>query len=218
MPKTSAQLKELAKQQLKGRWSGLIIPHIIVSIIGCAIGLVSGFLFFIAPIISLILTAPMSFGLIMYIIRFARYEDLELTEIFNGFTRWIDSVVLMLVIAIFTFLWSLLFIIPGIIKSISYSMAFYILADNPDMKPMEALQWSKRITYGHKGRIFYIQLSFIGWSLLAALTCGIGYIWLLPYMNLTFANLYFDLKELDPEYNNLFDNISTDDYTEDNRN
>lgn len=218
MPKTSAELKRLAKQQLKGRWAGLIIPCIVVSIISFAISIISVFIPVIGPIITIIVSAPLSFGIIMYTIRFANYEDLELTEVFNGFTRWIDSIVLTLVIGIFTFLWSLLLFIPGIIKGLSYSMSLYILAENPDMKPMEALEWSKQITNGHKGRIFYVYLSFIGWSILASLTCGIGYIWLFPYMNLTVTNLYFDLKELNPEYNSLFYDTSTDGYVEDNRN
>ena len=96
--------------------------------------------------------------------------------------------------ALWIFLWSLLLIIPGIIKAISYSMSFYILAENQQIGVREALNISKRITMGYKGRIFMLWLSFIGWAILACVTFGIGFLWLMPYIQITFANLYKELK------------------------
>ena len=80
--------------------------------------------------------------------------------------------------------------IPGVIKAISYSQMFYLMADNPEMTAAEAQAKSMELMNGHKAEYFVLQLSFIGWIFLAALTLGILYIWLLPYMQTTYANYY----------------------------
>ncbi len=86
-----------------------------------------------------------------------------------------------LLISIFTFFWTLLFFIPGIIASFSYSMTFYILADCPDTDALSAIRKSKEMMRGHKWELFCLYLSFIGWDILAAFSLGIGYLFLAPY-------------------------------------
>ena len=93
------------------------------------------------------------------------------------------------------FLWSLLFIIPGVIKSYQYFMVPYILAENPNIETKRALELSKEMTKDEKFNIFLLQLSFIGWMFLCVFTCGIGYIFLSPYMEATFAELYQVMRE-----------------------
>ena len=100
----------------------------------------------------------------------------------------------MLLVAVFTLLWSLLLYIPGIIKAISYSMSFYILAENPEMSAREALNESKKIMHGHKMDYFVLALSFIPWILLVMITFGIAAIWVAPYMQLTITNFYHSIK------------------------
>ena len=97
----------------------------------------------------------------------------------------------------FVSLWSLLFYIPGIVKSIAYSMAPYILADNPNLTARQALTISKQITKGHKWELFVLQLSFIGWHFVGMLTFGLAYIWIIPYMSTTTAHFYNYLKSQD---------------------
>ena len=97
-------------------------------------------------------------------------------------------------VAIYTFLWSLLFIIPGIIKSFQYSMIPYILAENPAMDRRRAFEVTKSLTDGNKGRIFLFSLSFFGWIILSFITFGIGFLFLEPYISASFTQLYFDLK------------------------
>lgn len=210
MPKTSAELKAQAKEQLKGRWGQMIVASLVfyaVTVGACIIAII--------PIVGwlgfFVVFASLTLGFLAYTLKFVEYKNQDASEIFNGFKRWADSIVLLLLIELFTFLWSLLLVIPGIIKSVSYSMAYFVLAENPDMKANEALDWSKRITEGHKGRIFYVYLSFIGWSILASFTMGIGYIWLIPYMSVTFANLYNDIKQLNPEYSAMVNSGSPSD-------
>jgi uncharacterized membrane protein len=98
--------------------------------------------------------------------------------------------------ALWVILWSLLFIIPGIIKALAYSQCMYMIADNPAVKVRDALKISIKMTNGYKGAIFVMGLSFLGWALLCVLTLGIGFLWLAPYMNASFTNLFFKLKEL----------------------
>lgn len=95
---------------------------------------------------------------------------------------------------LFTFLWSLLFVIPGIVKSLAYSMIPYILADNPNIGAKRALQLSQDMTRGHKWDIFVLRLSFLGWYLLGTLACGVGTFFVHPYANSTYAELYMVLR------------------------
>jgi uncharacterized membrane protein len=101
----------------------------------------------------------------------------------------------MLLMAIYTSLWSLLLYIPGIVKSISYSQTAYVLRDNPGLSYNAAIERSMDMMYGYKMRYFKLLLSFIGWILLAALTCGIAIFWVYPYMQAANANFYEYVKE-----------------------
>ena len=96
--------------------------------------------------------------------------------------------------SLLTFFWSLLFIIPGIVKGFSYAMTPFILDEYPELTPVEAIHRSRMMMRGHKFDLFYLSLSFIGWGLLGILTLGIGYLWLTPYMSTTMASFYEDVK------------------------
>lgn len=95
---------------------------------------------------------------------------------------------------IFVSLWSLLLIVPGIIKSLSYAMTCYILVDKPELSANQAISLSKDMMRGHKFDLFYLYLSFIGWIILCVFTLGIGLLWLLPYMQTAEASFYLDVK------------------------
>jgi len=99
----------------------------------------------------------------------------------------------MLLTGVFIFLWSLLLIIPGIVKSYSYRMVPYILADNPNIGVKKAISLSNEMTMGHKFNMFVLDLSFIGWYLLGILALGIGVLFVLPYDNATNTELYLVL-------------------------
>lgn len=98
--------------------------------------------------------------------------------------------------SLFAALWSLLLVIPGIIKQFEYLMVSYILADNPDMPAMDALRKSKQMMKGHKWNAFVLSLSFLGWGILSLLTGGIlDIFYVRPYMEATYAELYLALKQ-----------------------
>ncbi|MCR4775831.1 MAG: DUF975 family protein [Saccharofermentans sp.] len=119
------------------------------------------------------------------------------TNIFGGFTHghYKASIRNMFLKDLYEFLWSMLFIIPGIIKSYSYWMVPYITAANPNLSASRVFEISKKTMSGEKWRTFVLQLSFIGWELLAILTFGIGAYFLAPYQETTYAELYAVLRQ-----------------------
>ena len=100
----------------------------------------------------------------------------------------------MFLMYLFIFLWSLLLVIPGIIKTFSYAMTPYILEEHPELTANEAIDHSRAMMKGHKFDLFWLILSFIGWMILCLFTFGIGYLWLLPYMQTSVAGFYEDVK------------------------
>lgn len=114
-------------------------------------------------------------------------------NLFNFSNYW-KKVGGMLLVGILTFLWSLLFIIPGIIKAFSYAMTPFILDENPELGASEAIHRSRMMMKNHKFDLFWLYLSFIGWFLLCCITCGIGFIWLTPYINTAKASFYEEVK------------------------
>lgn len=111
-----------------------------------------------------------------------------------GFGNWLHVVWGMILSTIYMFLWTLLLIIPGIIKSYSYALTPYILVEHPEMSANEAIEESMRLMDGHKFDLFYLQLSFIGWAILSILSLGLGFFWLIPYQMTAQAAFYRDIK------------------------
>ena len=163
-------LRALARQQLKGAWGKMALAVFIVS-------------------------GAFYLGFSGMFLKRMRGEEVFVENIFDGFKRFLPSLLLMFFYTLFIVLWSLLLIIPGIIKSLGYSMAFFIMNDNPEIKPLEAIKRSQIMMRGYKGKLFMLCLSFIGWGLLGLLTLGIGYLWLTPYIGLSISNFYENLKQ-----------------------
>ncbi|MFI3313941.1 MAG: DUF975 family protein [Eubacteriales bacterium] len=120
----------------------------------------------------------------------------DIKMLFEGFTKehWLNVFLLNFMVGIYLLLWSCLFIIPGYIKGLSYSMATYIMAENRDIKYSDAINQSKAMMEGHKMELFKLQLSFIGWALLTIVTAGIAILYVSPYMNAAMAYFYQELK------------------------
>jgi len=139
---------------------------------------------------------PLEVGGRRYFIKSAQYADNKgcFTFAFTG-GNYKGILTTMLLKGIYNFLWYLLFIIPGIVKSYSYSMVPYILAENPNIGATRAIELSKKMTHGHKASMFVLDLSFIGWYLLGVLALGVGTLFVLPYDYATKAELYLVLKE-----------------------
>ena len=179
-------LMRRAREALAGKW-GLPIATVIIN------GLITGAS---APL-NIILSGPMALGMATFNLKLARKQNPEFEDIFKGFSNFLAALVAFLLIMVYVLLWSLLFIIPGIIAAISYSQTFYILADNPNMEGEIAMKQSKMMMEGYKAKYFRLCLRFFGWALLCAIfTLGIGLFWVMPWANLTFALFYEDINAL----------------------
>lgn len=190
----SAELKAQAKAQIKGKIGILFLISLIIGAISGTAGVVLGFIPGGSLIASIIITPAFALSMIRVYLAVIAGETPEAKDSFSGFDDFWSAFKVNLLTGIYTFLWSLLFVIPGIIKTISYSMSSYILAENKGKPALECIKESQAMTNGHKMELFVLSLSFIGWGLLCAITFGIASIWVTPYMNATFANAYASLK------------------------
>lgn len=183
-------LMQMARESLKGKWGvaiGGFALYGLVTIIIQIIPIVGGLALFI-------ISGPLILGLMFFSLSLSRGQEVRVKQIFDGFDNFVKALVTYLLMILYIFLWSLLLIIPGIIAGLSYSMVFFILSDNKDMKPKDVLRKSKEMMNGYKWKFFCLQLRFIGWGILSILTLGIGFLWLVPYMQVSFAKFYDDLK------------------------
>ena len=140
------------------------------------------------------------------------YRPSELSELSAGFSRgYLNIVKIMFLRDLYTGLWSLLFIVPGIIKTYEYRMIPYLLSENPDMPRAEAFARSRAMMDGEKWNAFVLDLSFLGWQILSACTFGIlGLFYVNPYMDLTNAALYGALKQKQRMSADPFENPNRD--------
>ena len=122
-------------------------------------------------------------------------ETVTYEELFSKINMCFSYLAISLLVGLFTALWSLLLIIPGIIAAINYSLVYFVKLDNPELGALEVLRKSKEMMNGHKWDFFVLILSFLGWAILGIFTLGILYLWLVPYIQVTYANFYNSLKE-----------------------
>lgn len=198
--KTNSEYKNMALQSLEGNWAKAAVAMLIAVVVMGGIGFGLGLSFDstiveAAPSLINILLLPLSWGLIVYFLRLIRREDIAYSRLFDGFRQYGRILWAELLKNIYILLWTMLLIIPGIIKTYSYAMSEFILHDNPEMNGEQAICESMRMMQGHKMQLFLLDLSLIGWLLLSYLTAGIGFLFLYPYYNSAHAHFYEELKE-----------------------
>lgn len=186
-----AELKAAAKQQIKGHIGILFI----IMLVGMVASLVLSFIPVIGAIAATVIISPaLSLAFAIIYLNLTKNIAPEFENVLDGLRDFWSAFKVVFFIDLFTVLWSVLLIIPGIVKAISYSMSLYILAENKGMPALEAIDRSKKMMEGHKKEFFMMILSFLGWLLLSYITFGIALIWVLPYMNAAIANFYQSLK------------------------
>lgn len=196
------KIKEKAKETIKGKiWTFiapvlliLVITSLIIGIVNVIFGESSNIANMIKVILEIALL-PITIGLTSYYVKIVRGKAFEFSEIFNWYNLFWPIFVLFFLIGLFTTLWSLLFIIPGIIAAISYKMAPYIFVDG-ERDGATCIKKSKELMNGYKADYFVFQLSFLGWIILGMFTLGILYIWLIPYMCAAEVIYYDELKKV----------------------
>ena len=188
----SKDFRNRAWNALTGRWGEAAVTALVYMLIVGACSLLSAA--GIGTIASLLISGPFAVAWCIISLKILHGESFDIKNLFDGFNNFLNTFLLYLLNYIFIFLWSLLLIVPGIIKSLSYSMSFYIMAENPEMTPSEVRKASIAMMEGNKWRLFCLNFSFIGWYFLCGLTFGILTFWVIPYVQTAMAAFYEEIK------------------------
>lgn len=205
--------KKTARAQLRGRWAFPVVMTLIVSVLLMLLGTLNytggrtvtatagdWYITYRGNMLAITLICVAIAGILRLAqahvyLRLARTDGkASFDDFLHGLSFWLSGALGGLWFVLWVFLWALLFVIPGIVKAFAYSQMFFVLAENPGIGVRKAMHISKLLTRGHKGDLFVMHLSFLGWRILCALSCGIGSLWLAPYMQTSFLNAYFALK------------------------
>ena len=208
----NSELRAQARERLEGKWGTFVLMTFLMLVIQTILqipGYIGSLLEILSPenvlaslsfsnisnILSL-LALPLSWGLTVSLLHNHREESVDLENLFDGFRggRYTRVFCAIFLVNLFTFLWTLLLIIPGIMKAFSYALTPYILLDEPELTARQAITRSCEIMQGRRWKLFCLSLSFIGWGILSILTFGIGFLWLAPYMNASIAAFYEDAR------------------------
>lgn len=184
-------LMQQARENLRGKWhaaAGVYLLYVVMIILTQVIP-VAGIL------IQILVTGPLMLGLARYFLNLARNEPVEVGQLFSGFNDFGRALLAYALTFTYILLWSLLLVIPGIMAMLSYAMTYFVLLDHPEMGANAAIGESRRLMYGNRWKLFCLGCRFIGWALLTILTFGIGMLWVYPYMQVSFARFYEDIKE-----------------------
>ena len=208
----NSELRAQARERLEGQWGTFVLMTFLMLVIQTILqipGYIGSLLEVLSPenvlaslsfsnisnILSL-LALPLSWGLTVSLLRNHREESVDLENLFDGFRggRYTRVFCALFLVQLFTILWTLLLIIPGIMKAFSYALTPYIIMDEPELTARQAITRSCEIMEGRRWKLFCLSLSFIGWGILSLLTFGIGFLWLAPYMNASIAAFYEDAR------------------------
>ena len=208
----NSELRAQARERLEGQWGTFVLMTFLMCVIQVLMqipGYIGSLLEILSPenvlaslsfsnisnILSL-LALPLSWGLTVSLLRNHREESVDIENLFDGFRggRYTRVFCALFLVNLFTFLWALLLIIPGIMKAFSYALTPYIIMDEPELTARQAITRSCEIMQGRRWKLFCLYLSFIGWGILCLLTFGIGFLWLVPYMNASIAAFYEDAR------------------------
>ena len=187
---SNRELQRRAREALRGKWwpsVGIAVIYIVLTGAASSVARVGW-------LVSLLVSGPLTLGLSIYFLDLARGKTPRIATLFDGFTRFSQSLIAYLLMVLYILLWTLLLIVPGIIAALSYSQTFFILADNETIEPGDAIGQSKKMMMGNKWKLFILGVRFLGWFIVSILTFGIGFFWLLPYMQTSFAFLHEDIR------------------------
>ncbi|MGM9834806.1 MAG: DUF975 family protein [Bacilli bacterium] len=194
--KIKESAKEIAEKNIWNIWKPFLIIGLISWILGMLCGIITDDTFinnFLSSIISIGLL-PLEVGVVSYILDIIRGNNPDISTITKYYNKFFIVFILSFLVGLYTMLWSLLLIIPGIICALGYSMVYYIFCDNDEISVQECMSKSKEMMEGHKMDYFLFSLSFIGWILLCVFI--IPAIWVVPYITCAQAKYYEELKKL----------------------
>lgn len=208
--KTNTELRRQGREALAGRWGTFVAATLLYSIISFFVQAPAqlndfarnvlmtsagvGYTLIGTSVVVSLLILPLTFGYDTIFLRNLRGEPVGVEHMFDGFRDYGRIFVTLLWQNILITLWTLLLIVPGIVKALAYALTPYILLDNPKLSTVEAIHLSREMMFGYKAKLFLLLLSFIGWGILCIFTCCIGYLWLIPYIQSSMAAFYEDVR------------------------
>lgn len=191
MLKLNSELRAVSRTTLSGNWMMAALATLVYLLIAGGISSIP----VAGSVLAIIVTYPLAYGFaILFLDLFREGKPIDIGKLFDGFKDFGRVWGTLILVAIYTILWTCLLIIPGIVKSYSYALTPFILKDEPELKYNAAIEKSMHMMNGYKMKLFLLDLSFIGWMILSVLTLGIGLLFLQPYMNTARAAFYEDLK------------------------
>lgn len=190
MTKSNAQLMMDARKSLEGKWKWAIVVYLLhMQLIGGFGGRGLGWL------ISLVIAGPVNYGSVKFFLGMAQGKQVEIGQLLDGFKMFRRVFETSLRMCLDIVLRLLLLVIPGILRAISYSQTYYILVEDQEATPKEAMAKSIKIMEGNRWRYVCLMFRFTGWFLLSILSCGIGFLWLMPYVQVTTAKFYLEVRK-----------------------
>lgn len=181
-----------ARKALEGKWSLAAGGFFIYMLIGIVAGAPDNN---VGTVLTVIVEGPLLLGLAGFALALARGGQPPVQEVLSGFGDFLRAFAAYIIVCLFSFLWTLLLIVPGIIAMLSYSQTFFILSQDKSINARQAINKSKAMMLGHKKKLFYLFCRFFGWFLLGILTLGIGFLWILPYFYVTLAKFYDEVSK-----------------------
>mgnify|MGYP001888114231 FL=1 len=198
----TAELKANAKEQLRGKWAVAIATVLVANIlidsdvmykVSEKFGLIG--LSISCSLISLFLGGVISVGLCKFLLDMTtKREEPRFETLFSQFNIYLKTLGLNILITLSVCIGTILFIVPGIIVGLMFSQSYYILSEDPSKSITQCIKESVDMMNGHKWDLFYLELTFIGWWLLTAITVGIAGLWVAPYVKVTETNFYLSIK------------------------
>ena len=208
--KTNTELRRQGREALAGRWGTFVAATLVYMVISFFIqvpaqlsdfsrsvlmtGAGVNYTLMSSSVVVSLLILPLTYGYDTIFLRNLRSEPVGVEHMFDGFRDYGRIFITLLWQNVLILLWTLLLIVPGIVKSLAYAQTPYILLDNPKLSTVEAIHLSREMMFGYKGKLFLLLLSFIGWGILCIFTCGVGFLWLAPYMQSSMAAFYEDVR------------------------
>lgn len=202
---SNKEIRTIARQELKGFWTMPVLATLVYIVIAVVLQTPSYFakipslvipMSTLTWVISILVVFPLAYGFTLAFLHFLREDKEDTVEaMFCGFKTYGRAIGVYLLETVLLFLWFLLLFVPGIIKSLAYSLTFFISKDHPELSAYECIQRSNDMMKGHKMQLFLLYLGFFGLAILSVFTLFIGLFWLIPFFQVCLAEFYENLKE-----------------------
>ena len=180
------EFRQKAQAKMTGNWGTFAIIMLVIMLLESASS--------VLVVVPLLIAGPFAYSVTSCSLKVCRGQKIDVENFLDGFRDFARSFVASIINGVLIALWSLLLVVPGIIKSLEYSMTYYIMLDDPKISANDARKKSMEMMQGHRWELFCLLFSFVGWLLLSILTLGILLLWVQPYMEVAVAEFYRNLK------------------------